>query len=77
MEGKSVKESQDQLKVVLEKQKLKAEIPDVKEPKDAVKWDHDLIVSWYRLGVFMPFFRAHACMDTIRREPYLFSETTF
>jgi alpha 1,3-glucosidase len=31
-------------------------------------------VSWYRLGAFTPFFRAHAHIDSIRREPWCFGE---
>lgn len=32
----------------------------------------DMLVRWYQAGSFMPFFRAHAHIDTKRREPYLF-----
>ncbi|OWT41465.1 alpha 1,3-glucosidase [Cryptococcus neoformans Bt1] len=35
---------------------------------------HELLVRWYQAGAFMPFFRAHAHIDTKRREPYLFEE---
>ncbi|WVQ99011.1 hypothetical protein IAU59_006143 [Kwoniella sp. CBS 9459] len=35
---------------------------------------HELLVRWYQAGAFMPFFRAHAHIDTKRREPYLFDE---
>ena len=34
--------------------------------------DPDLLVRWYQAGVFYPFFRAHAHLDTRRREPWLF-----
>lgn len=34
----------------------------------------ELLVRWYQAGAFMPFFRAHAHIDTKRREPYLFDE---
>ncbi|KAJ3219028.1 hypothetical protein HDU67_003018 [Dinochytrium kinnereticum] len=34
----------------------------------------DLLVRWYQAGVFQPFFRAHAHIDTKRREPWLFGE---
>ncbi|ODO10934.1 hypothetical protein I350_01533 [Cryptococcus amylolentus CBS 6273] len=37
---------------------------------------HELLVRWYQAGAFMPFFRAHAHIDTKRREPYLFAEPT-
>ncbi|CAH7671577.1 glycosyl hydrolases family 31-domain-containing protein [Phakopsora pachyrhizi] len=35
---------------------------------------HELLVRWYQIGAFYPFFRAHAHIDTKRREPYLFDE---
>uniref|UniRef100_A0A3Q3VXJ5 Neutral alpha-glucosidase AB n=1 Tax=Mola mola TaxID=94237 RepID=A0A3Q3VXJ5_MOLML len=31
----------------------------------------ELLVRWYQAGAYMPFFRAHAHMDTPRREPWL------
>ncbi|KAH8922813.1 glycoside hydrolase family 31 protein [Atractiella rhizophila] len=34
----------------------------------------ELLVRWYQMGAFHPFFRAHAHIDTKRREPYLFDE---
>ncbi|XP_020244729.1 probable glucan 1,3-alpha-glucosidase, partial [Asparagus officinalis] len=34
----------------------------------------DLLVRWYQLGAYYPFFRAHAHHDTRRREPWLFGE---
>ncbi|RXK42031.1 alpha 1,3-glucosidase [Tremella mesenterica] len=34
----------------------------------------ELLVRWYQAGAFMPFFRAHAHIDTKRREPYLYEE---
>lgn len=34
----------------------------------------EMLVRWYQAGAFMPFFRAHAHIDTKRREPYLFDE---
>jgi mannosyl-oligosaccharide alpha-1,3-glucosidase len=33
--------------------------------------EKDLLVRWYQAGTFYPFFRAHAHIDTRRREPYL------
>ena len=42
----------------------------VKKPN----WDKELIKEWYRLGAFMPFFRAHAHLDSYRREPWCFSD---
>ncbi|XP_055368276.1 neutral alpha-glucosidase AB isoform X3 [Betta splendens] len=32
----------------------------------------ELLVRWYQTGAYQPFFRAHAHMDTARREPWLF-----
>lgn len=34
------------------------------------------MTRWYQLGAFQPFFRAHAHIDTKRREPWLFGEET-
>ncbi|XP_062341665.1 neutral alpha-glucosidase AB-like isoform X2 [Osmerus eperlanus] len=31
-----------------------------------------LLVRWYQAGAYQPFFRAHAHLDTPRREPWLF-----
>ncbi|KAF7798843.1 hypothetical protein EIP86_010069 [Pleurotus ostreatoroseus] len=36
--------------------------------------DPEMLVRWYGVGVFSPFFRAHAHIDTKRREPYLLEE---
>jgi hypothetical protein len=36
--------------------------------------DTELLVRWYEVGAFHPFFRAHAHIDTKRREPWLFGE---
>lgn len=33
--------------------------------------ERELLVRWYQTGIFYPFFRAHAHIDTRRREPYL------
>ncbi|KAH8367842.1 hypothetical protein KR084_003461 [Drosophila pseudotakahashii] len=38
--------------------------------------DSELLERWYQAGAFLPFFRAHAHIDTKRREPWLFSERT-
>ena len=32
---------------------------------------NELMVRWFQAGAFYPFFRAHAHIDTRRREPYL------
>ncbi|KLO09715.1 glycoside hydrolase family 31 protein [Schizopora paradoxa] len=34
----------------------------------------EMLVRWYEVGAFGPFFRAHAHIDTKRREPYLLDE---
>ncbi|XP_061360012.1 probable glucan 1,3-alpha-glucosidase [Gastrolobium bilobum] len=34
----------------------------------------ELLVRWYQIGAYYPFFRAHAHQDTKRREPWLFGE---
>ncbi|CAD6897786.1 unnamed protein product [Tilletia controversa] len=34
----------------------------------------DMLVRWYQAGIFEPFFRAHAHIDTKRREPFLLEE---
>ena len=31
----------------------------------------EMLIRWYQVGVFNPFFRAHAHIDTKRREPFL------
>lgn len=36
--------------------------------------DAELLVRWYQVGAFYPFMRAHAHLDTRRREPYLLEE---
>ncbi|KAK2756384.1 hypothetical protein FQN54_005276 [Arachnomyces sp. PD_36] len=36
--------------------------------------EKDLLTRWYQTGIFYPFFRAHAHIDTRRREPYLAGE---
>lgn len=36
----------------------------------------ELLERWYQTGAFQPFFRAHAHIDTKRREPWLFPEST-
>lgn len=38
--------------------------------------DEQLMTRWYQAGAFQPFFRAHAHIDTRRREPWLFSKPT-
>lgn len=34
----------------------------------------ELMVRWYQVGAFQPFFRGHAHIDATRREPWLFGE---
>ncbi|RHZ48927.1 glucan 1,3-alpha-glucosidase ROT2 [Aspergillus thermomutatus] len=34
----------------------------------------ELLTRWYQTGIWYPFFRAHAHIDTRRREPYLIAE---
>lgn len=34
----------------------------------------EMLVRWYQVGAFNPFFRAHAHIDTKRREPYLLDD---
>jgi len=34
----------------------------------------ELMVRWYQAGAFYPFFRAHAHLETKRREPWLFGD---
>jgi alpha 1,3-glucosidase len=34
----------------------------------------ELFTRWYQAGAFTPFFRAHAHLDTKRREPWVFGE---
>ncbi|KAF9986257.1 hypothetical protein BGZ65_008301 [Modicella reniformis] len=36
--------------------------------------DAELLTRWYQAGAFYPFFRAHAHLDSKRREPWLFGE---
>lgn len=36
--------------------------------------DPELLVRWYVVGAFSPLFRAHAHIDSKRREPYLLDE---
>lgn len=36
----------------------------------------ELMVRWYQAGSWQPFFRAHAHIDTARREPWLFGDET-
>ncbi|XP_037083807.1 neutral alpha-glucosidase AB-like [Pollicipes pollicipes] len=38
--------------------------------------DTELLTRWYQVAAFQPFMRAHAHIDTRRREPYLFGEET-
>lgn len=36
----------------------------------------ELLTRWYQAGAYQPFFRAHAHIETKRREPWLFGEPT-
>lgn len=36
--------------------------------------DVELLQRWYQTSIWTPFLRAHAHLDTRRREPYLFPE---
>lgn len=36
--------------------------------------EEELIARWYQAGLWYPFFRGHAHIDTMRREPFLFAE---
>ncbi|KAG6819063.1 hypothetical protein H0H93_015852 [Arthromyces matolae] len=36
--------------------------------------DPEMLVRWYQVGAFAPFFRAHAHLDTKRREPFLLDQ---
>jgi len=36
----------------------------------------ELLVRWYQAGAHVPFFRAHAHLETARREPWLFKPET-
>lgn len=38
--------------------------------------EEELVIRWYQAAAFQPFFRAHAHIDTKRREPYLYPEPT-
>jgi alpha 1,3-glucosidase len=34
----------------------------------------ELLTRWYQAGIYSPFFRGHAHLDTKRREPWIFGE---
>lgn len=36
--------------------------------------DAELLLRWYQVGAWLPFYRSHAHIDTKRREPYLFPD---
>ena len=35
----------------------------------------EIMKAWYSLGIFYSFFRGHSCIDSIRREPWLFEKS--
>ena len=39
--------------------------------------DTELLVRWYQVAAYLPFFRGHAHHDTKRREPWLFGYQLF
>eukprot|EP01062_Namystynia_karyoxenos_P005529 TRINITY_DN11924_c1_g1_i1.p1 TRINITY_DN11924_c1_g1~~TRINITY_DN11924_c1_g1_i1.p1 ORF type:complete len:837 (+),score=314.87 TRINITY_DN11924_c1_g1_i1:99-2609(+) len=36
--------------------------------------EEELLVRWYQIGAYYPFFRGHAHLETKRREPWLFGD---
>lgn len=38
--------------------------------------DSELLTRWYQMGIYYPFFRGHAHLDSPRREPWLFGQET-
>ena len=38
--------------------------------------ENDLAVRWYQAAAFQPFFRAHAHIETKKREPWMFNDQT-
>jgi alpha 1,3-glucosidase len=36
--------------------------------------DPELLVRWYQIGAFLPFFREHSHKETKRREPWMNDE---
>ncbi|XP_030754515.1 neutral alpha-glucosidase C-like [Sitophilus oryzae] len=36
----------------------------------------ELLIKWYQIGIWLPFFRAHAANGSPRREPYRFNNDT-
>ena len=38
--------------------------------------EEELVIRWYQAATFHPFFRAHGHIDTKRREPYLYQESS-
>ena len=36
----------------------------------------EMITRWYQIGIWYPFFRNHAHLETQRREPYVFGQET-
>jgi len=37
---------------------------------------NEMVVRWYQVAAFQPFYRAHAHLDTKRREPWMYDEQT-
>ena len=36
--------------------------------------DPEMLTRWYQVAAYQPFFRAHAHIETTRREPWLFDD---
>ena len=36
----------------------------------------ELMVRWFQIGAYSPFFRSHSHIETARREPWVYGEET-